>query len=522
MPYISFFIEDKTNKTSLNARSAGEPFFAVDGITLLEASRAAGTMIESPCNGNGTCGKCKVIILHNDDPSYTEKVPACRTKITGESGDMCVFIPDYKAENDTLNITSEGISFNYTLHPFITKETPCYGLVVDIGTTTLALSIIDAKTGKAAASISSLNPQAAYAQDVLSRIQFASTAEGLKTLHGCLVRQINEMIGKMASNAGVKKENIYEVVYSGNTTMLYLACGIDPAPLGKYPYTSNIKAGHIKNTGLDIAPDALVYLPPVISAYVGADITSGILATGLAGRRGTVIFIDIGTNGEMVIAHNGQLAASSTAAGPCFEGMNISCGMRAARGAIETFTRSDDGTISYNVIGGAEGAEEGGSPPTGICGSGLLDITGELVRTGVIEKSGRFADAKKTFYITDNVFLSQKDVRQVQLAKAAIRCGIEMLLEKLYLTPQDVDAVIIAGSFGYHLNEKSLINIGLLPEIFAGKIEFAGNTSLSGGTAFLLNTELRSGMENIVKQVQKVELADDPEFENKFVACMSF
>jgi uncharacterized 2Fe-2S/4Fe-4S cluster protein (DUF4445 family) len=264
---------------------------------------------------------------------------------------------------------------------------------------------------------------------------------------------------------------------------------------------------------------------------VGADITSGILASALDKKTGTTVFIDIGTNGEMVLAKDGRLAASSTAAGPAFEGMNISCGMRASQGAIESFSIADD-VVSYTVIGD--------DAITGICGSGLLDIAGELVRTGVIGRNGRFTnpdsetiapallkkirshDGKNAFFITDTVYLSQKDIRQIQLAKGAIRCGIEMLLAHFNMAACDVDTLEIAGSFGYHLNEASLLNIGLLPPAFAGKTAFVGNTSMSGATAFLLNTGFRSQMADLVKTIDVVELANDESFEKNFITYLSF
>ncbi|MDR2742145.1 MAG: ASKHA domain-containing protein [Treponema sp.] len=245
----------------------------------------------------------------------------------------------------------------------------------------------------------------------------------------------------------------------------------------------------------------------MISAYVGADITSGILVTRLAHKKGLNLFIDIGTNGEMVLAKDGRLAASSTAAGPAFEGMNISCGMRAGAGAVESFTVDDSGSLSYKTIGDTKAA--------GICGSGLLDIAGELVRTGLINKNGRLVspdggayppalkermghiDGKNAFFISGDVYLSQKDIRQIQLAKGAIRCGIEMLLSRFDVTAEEVGEVIIGGSFGYHLNERSLVNIGLLPPQCAGKITFAGNTSLSGAAAFLLNVPFREEMRKL-------------------------
>jgi uncharacterized 2Fe-2S/4Fe-4S cluster protein (DUF4445 family) len=280
---------------------------------------------------------------------------------------------------------------------------------------------------------------------------------------------------------------------------------------------------------------AAVYLPPIISGFVGADITAGILATQLDAYPGTALFIDIGTNGEIVLAQNGQLVATSTAAGPAFEGMNIECGMRAAIGAIELFKINDDTSLQIDLIG-----NKNPKNAIGICGSGLLDVVGELVRVGAIDKTGRFVKPEKgdypqtikdrfkphgdrlAFFLTDKVFLTQKDVRQVQLAKGAIRSGIDALLANLNISQQDVDVVKIAGSFGYHLRAQSLLNLGLLPAAFADKIEFVGNTSQSGATSLLLNTQLRATLEQLATKIQNIELANTPDFQTLFINSLGF
>jgi uncharacterized 2Fe-2S/4Fe-4S cluster protein (DUF4445 family) len=502
---VSFSVEntDKIKTVSVPA-----------GTTILEAARIAGVVVESPCNGIGTCAKCGVKIRGAE-------VLSCRTPV---SGDIDVLVRDY-AENSSLKILSKGKRFPYTVDPFVVRKGPCFGVVIDIGTTTLAAVLADLHGGAELAGASALNPQSRYAQDVLSRIHFASGPGGLKTLQTVLMETLNEMTGNMAAEAGINREHIYEAALCGNTAMLHLACGIDPAPLGRFPYMPAIRGGgHVDgvSAGLGIAPGGVVYLPPVVSAYVGADISAGILAAELAERPGTTVFIDIGTNGEMVLARNGIMAAASTAAGPAFEGMNIRCGMRAGGGAVESFHIDEAGKPSFTVIGGGGAA--------GICGSGLLDLAGELVRTGIIGANGRFADSpavgekdgKRAFFLTGDVYLTQKDVRQIQLAKGAIRCGIEMLLARLDLKAGEVDSVVIAGSFGYHLNENSLVNIGLLPPEFAGKVEFAGNTSLSGGLALLLNKGLRKKIAALVTNIDKVELAGDPAFEKNFISCLNF
>lgn len=557
MAKVSFYPDNKTITVD-------------EGTTILQAARLAGVLIESPCNSNITCGKCKVKLDESsisnvissgehhltDEESTKGFVLSCGTKIIG---DISVEVIT-KEKNETLKILSEGRGFDIKIHTFIRKEylenenttkvyfhnqllgteefnteDKLFGVVVDIGTTTMVTSLIDLNTGRELGSISSLNPQAVHAQDVLSRIKFASDKDGLEKMYKGVTTEINNMIIQLCKSKDVDFKNIYEVIFSGNTCMLHLAANVNPSSLGKYPYDPQIYGGnHIaaKDHNLTISPLGLIYLPPIISAYVGADITSGILASRLHEEKGITLFVDIGTNGEMAVALNGELSATSTAAGPAFEGMNITHGMRAADGAIEFFNIEDDGTLSVKTIGDKEAV--------GICGSGLIDIVGELVANRVINKSGKFVDpdkvdlkpalkeslvkfeGKTVFRITDKVYLSQKDVRQVQLAKGAVRAGIEFLLKSKDVKADDVDKVLIAGSFGYHLRAKSLINIGLLPSEFEDKIEFIGNTSKSGGQIFLLNTKYRKTMEKLVKQVDVIELSSYKEFDKVFVQSLSF
>jgi uncharacterized 2Fe-2S/4Fe-4S cluster protein (DUF4445 family) len=539
-----------------------------EGITVLEAARLAQITIEAPCAGMGTCGKCKVKLNteslvnvqqeESDLPSLDEAgfVLACHTKI---KGDVHVEIIA-REQNDSLLVLGFGKGLDFEPDSFIKKvyakdksETYIYagdknigveegdttrklfGVVVDIGTTTLVVSLVDLLTGRELTTASGLNPQSLYAQDVLSRIKFASEDNGLEIMYSVFIKEIKRLLAEVLSVTGVERTFIYEIVFSGNTCMLHLATGVNPDSLGRYPYTPQIIGGNYvsaKENGLDISKFGIIYLPPIISAFVGADITSGILASGLESLDGVTFFIDIGTNGEMVIAIDGKLSASSTAAGPAFEGMNISCGMRAGEGAIEYFDIDKDGAIIIKIIGENEAV--------GICGSGLLDIVGELVSHGIIGKNGRFAnpekdeinlalldklvrqDGKTIFKLTDTVYLSQKDVRQVQLAKGAIRTGIEFLLKNKNLTAEKVDRVQIAGSFGYHLREDSLINIGLLPKEFSGKIEFVGNTSKTGGQAFLLRKDYKDKMQHLVSDIEVIELANCPDFEKEFISFLNF
>lgn len=546
----------------------------LENTTVLAAARAAGVLVESPCNGAGTCGKCKVRIPAPSRAAL-HSLTGCHHTLTPEEAAQDIFLgcmtglqPSTAAtfidifiierqDKANVQILSQGRQLDITLSPSIKKrylpavdqteilsgELPlgtepgnstgiAYGLVVDIGTTTLVAALFDLITGRELAAVSALNPQSLHAQDVLSRIKLGAAPEGLATLHTAIISAINTMIDQLTQETAVSPSTIYEVVFSGNTCMLHLAMAVSPAPLGKYPYTPLFWGDSYHTAselGLTAAPCAQLYLPPVMSAYVGADITAGILAADLANLSGTTLFIDIGTNGEMVLAVDGRLSVTSTAAGPAFEGMNIACGMRAAPGAIEKFRINQDETVVLKTIGDA--------PAAGICGSGLLDIVGELVRTQLLSKTGKFSEAannqslqqrlqkangKLIFAIHPPVYLSQKDVRQVQLAKGAIRAGIECLLDANGLEAANIDRVFIAGSFGFHLNADSLINIGMLPHQFRDKISFLGNTAKTGGQALLLNHEARQIIAALIKNVEVLELATYSDFDKTFVNCLNF
>jgi uncharacterized 2Fe-2S/4Fe-4S cluster protein (DUF4445 family) len=554
MPSVHFILQNLTVSVTRGTR-------------LLEAARLAGLAIETPCDGLGNCGKCRARSRDSSCRNLREEphdllsasehkagwILACRTTVLDD-----VAIEVQTSPSEELKILSEGQAAEVALEPWIEKvldreangtrvlaggallasepgDTTAllYGLAIDIGTTTLVAALNDLRSGRELAVASSLNPQARHAQDVLSRIKLGSKAEGLRMLNRELIEELNRLIGELRAQTGIKAEHIYEAVFSGNTTMLHLAAAVNPAGLGKHPYIPALTGGnHIKAAaiGLAIAPAGLVYLPPIVSAYVGADITAGVLATRLSDLRGVTLFVDIGTNGEMVLAADGRLTATSTAAGPAFEGMNIACGMRAGRGAIERVTFSEAG-IEIGTIGQAE--------PVGLCGSGLLDAIGEMAFHHLLDKRGRFhangqpesrpwkeswdsLDGALVFRLAGPVYLSQKDVRQVQLAKAAIRAGIDLMLKANNLAAAQVDRVLIAGSFGFHLRTRSLVHLGLLPQEFADRVEFVGNTSKTGAQALLLNRPSRAELGRIVSQVRVIELANDPAFEKTFIQSLSF
>jgi len=538
-----------------------------EGTLLLHAARQAGIFIESPCNKEGTCGKCKVL-LHRDDLAGVRHEKGFHSVTTEDqqagyvlscqvfiNEDVRVEIPDTR--QPLLKIIADGKCRMVKLDPVIKKKfdpesdtttvtagehilqtetgdttATIYGLAIDIGTTTLVVSLIDLKTGEALRSNVALNPQALHAQDVLSRIKIGSTDEGLSLLHKELLQELNRMIGELAASVTINRSTIYEAVLSGNTTMLTLTAGTSPSSLGKYPYRVELNTAFSyasADLGLHIAEKGSIWFPPVASAYVGADITAGIMAADLSRLKGVTLFVDIGTNGEMVLAENGKITATSSAAGPAFEGMNISSGMRAVAGAIEKVSICNGAVASQTISG---------SRPLGLCGSGLIDAVAELTREEIIDRNGRFVkpgselftfwqsnleveNGRTQFRLAENVTLTQQDIRQVQLAKAAIRAGIDMMLQTCSINPDDVNRVFIAGSFGAHLKVSSLITLGLLPEIFFDRVEFVGNTSQSGSAALLLNRELRSDAAKMVAGMVVLELSREAAFEKIFLKALA-
>ena len=532
-----------------------------EGTTLLAAARQSGFAIEAPCDGAGICGKCKVLIRADEqsalypgvDAQFDEvhqafSILACDARVRGP---LTVTLP--YADESGLAIVDHGRSGARTLSPHIRIErspSACQvfagtdlidtyavdskvanlGIAVDIGTTTLVVALIDLETGKELTVASALNPQATYGHDVLSRIRFGSEPDGLRTLQRVLVFRLNELIAGVCVRAGAEPGHIHEAVLSGNTCMLHLALGEDPSPLGRAPFTPRFEGGHYvrcAELGLAIAAHASAYVPPVVSGFVGADITAGILATDLHRAGETSLLLDIGTNGEMVLAHQGGLWSTSTAAGPAFEGVNIECGMRAAAGAIDAVFAAEDGSLSLRTISDAS--------PMGICGSGLIELVHHLIATGAISPSGRFDlkvpaplgswednAGRRRLRLVGEVSLTQKDVRQVQLAKAAIRAGLESLLDRAGITEREVHRVLVAGSFGYHLRAASLTGTGLLPSALAAKMETAGNTSKAGAATLLTHAPSRLELETVARTVRGIDLADDPAFGKRFVDHMAF
>lgn len=412
----------------------------------------------------------------------------------------------------------------------------CFGLAVDVGTTTLVVSLVDLNSGRELDTISALNPQVTHGHDVITRItQVKGRQVSLQHLQEILVRELDRLGRELCQRHSISPARIYEAAVAGNTCMMHLLLGLDPVVLALAPYTSRIK-GSISIRATELGFKSLcrahLYILPPISPFVGGDITAGILATDLADGPKPTLFIDIGTNGEMVLVTENKTFACSVAAGPAFEGMNIACGMRAQPGAIESVWIEDDGP-RLEVIG--QGS------PQGICGSGLIDVVAQLRKKELINARGRIAadcavpslrsyirdrNGKRSFLLFADrgrqVYISQQDIRQVQLAKGACRAGINLLLKEAAIGPEAVKRVCVAGAFGYHLKPASLIEIGLLPLEWHDRIAFVGNTAKVGALLVLLNRRFRDEAASLVRSVLTVDLVSHPEFDRQFIQAMLF
>jgi len=421
-----------------------------------------------------------------------------------------------------------------------------YGMAFDIGTTTVVGYLIDLGSGEELSAVAKTNPQIIHGDDVISRIGFAQQPKGgLEKLQKEIVITLNEIIRETTQKAEIDKSNIYETVIVGNTCMHHLFLGLNPIHLAPSPYIPVIKESlslKVKDIpGLSLNPTANIYLLPNISAFVGADILAGILSTSMWKEDKTILLVDLGTNGEVVLGLKKKLWACSVAAGPAFEGARISSGMRAAEGAINK-VKIDSKFIIYKVI------EDG--KVRGICGSGLIDLIAELLKLGLINKSGKLIGREEgnselseeirkriikgqkgnKFLLvkgkeTENgkpLYLTQRDIREVQLAKAAIFAGIKILLKEVNIPLEDIQEILLAGAFGNFIDKKSAVRIGLLPNLPLKKIESVGNAAGRGAEITLCSNKMREVSEEISKKVKYVELSSRLDFQEEFIKAMIF
>jgi len=469
------------------------------------------------CGGHGKCGKCKIKALGALSPfNYEENKHltaeeiakgirlACRTYVHG----------DCRAER--LDNQESQISIVSESRGAIRLGVPAfkeYGVAIDVGTTTLAARLYNA-AGEQIAEDGIKNPQSAYGADVISRLEAALGGKADK-LADSIRQAINKLIYSLSFGAGIQSRLIDGAVITGNTAMLTLLTESDPTPLTRAPFDTEELFGKVLSAASlgisSLSDDTKIYLPPCISAFVGADMTCTILASGLTDSPSPSLIADVGTNGEMGLWKDGELRVCSTAAGPAFEGASIKMGMNGAPGAVDRVTLIN-GRLSAHVIGN--------SKAVGICGSGLVDAIACLLDTGELDESGLLEDDPTTIF--SPVVLTQEDIRMVQLAKSAICAGIVTLLDASSASESDVDRFYVAGGFGSRLNIHNAARIGLIPQALASRAQAIGNAALRGAALLLLDTEARHKADAICRLATVCNLASSPAFSDNYIKGMEF
>lgn len=485
------------------------------GCTILAALQASGiTAPEAPCGGNGTCKKCLVRVDGRE-------VLACQTDVTG---DCTVIIP---VQTDGAVIASSGAAAEFPLSPV-----EGVGAAVDIGTTTVVTHLYDLKTGTLLDTRSGVNRQRTFGADVISRIQYANESEsGLGRMEDAIHSQLRGFLEELCTESGHCLEELICVTIAANTVMEHIFAGLSPTSIAVAPFTPlSLFGTWEKGNKLGLPDHTKVYLAPAVAGYVGGDITAGILASGAYKSEQPVLFLDIGTNGEMVLGNvkNGFICCA-TAAGPAFEGAAISQGMSATHGAISAVEWVDD-KLKLNVLGNGKAI--------GICGSGLVDALAVMLELGAVDETGRLLPPDETsktalpyvaensvgvvFRLTDEVCITEGDIRQLQLAKAAIAAGIATMLDEADLSEDDVAHLYLAGGFGNYIRKESAAAIGLLPASMLERIIPVGNTAGQGAAAVLLSQNAHDILDTLAQQLRYIELSGHKKFNDSYIEHMLF
>lgn len=470
------------------------------GTTIAEAAVAAGVSISLPCGGQGRCGRCSVTI----GGETKRRVLACQTKV---EGDLVVTTQAPAEKNRVVGAT------DYRKIP-IRDRTPVgkgYGMAVDIGTTTVAIEVVDMEERLALYRATSVNLQRSRGEDILSRMEY-SAAGGTTELRALILSTINDMLETFTE--GGKKINA--VCISGNTVMTHLFMGVDPSPIREPPYMPLfVKAETTgKESGLDISPDAAIYTMPAISSYVGGDIVSDIVASDLDLKDEMSMLIDVGTNGEIALGNGEMMLVCSSSAGPAFEGAKMTSGMLAQLGAIDG-VRIKDGEVSYTVIGGGK--------PKGICGSGIIDLIAQMFADGMLDRRGNLTErsgaANGVFTVAPGIFITQSEIMDIMLTKAAIYSAARTLVRKVGIEFSDLKSIYIAGGFGNFINLDSAVEMGLFPDVDRSKYVYMGNASLTGAVNYLLSGATRARTDRIADTATYLDLSSEPAFYDEYMSA---
>lgn len=507
------------------------------GESLMEQVREAGVYISAACGGKGKCGKCGVRMIEGateateaDHQFYGEQEIAEGWRLS------CLSYPEADcriqiASDDESEF--EVVSEHVEDRPKRAEEHGICAIAIDIGTTTLAIQLVERESGRILHTVTGINHQRAYGADVISRIQASNEGKGGE-LQESICHDIYQGIRRLLSECGANPGQVEAIAIAGNTTMGHLLMGYPCESLGVYPFTPvNIKTIHgsfreMFHKQMEEDPEraqmealqAEVTLLPGISTYVGADISSGMLSCDFDRLEEPCVLVDLGTNGEMAIGNRDRILVTSTAAGPAFEGGNISCGMGSVPGAICNVRLDGDAPVVRTI---------GDKPPIGLCGTGVIETACELVKQELVDETGMleeeyFDDGYELAKTPEGepILFTQKDVREIQLAKSAVRAGVETLMKRYGVTADEVSHVYLAGGFGYKIDLEKAIGIGMLPEEFAGKTTAVGNSSLGGAVEFLVRPEARGRLSRIVELSTEVELSSDKDFNQFYTDYMFF
>ena len=455
--------------------------------------------VSHPCGGRGTCGKCRVTLAgHVSEPDPLERQAgnrlSCRVMLLG---DAQVWLPESQPmvqieTADTIKLTA--------LRPMAGQM----GAAVDIGTTTLAVQLYDLRTGKCIGQSSRENPQRAVAADVIGRIQAALEGQG-ELLQKQILRELDQMLKEACESGRTSPQEVDALTVVGNTTMLYLLTGESPRSLAFAPFVAEDLFGRQEKL-----LGRRAYLPPCMNAFVGADITAAVLSSGMCEQEEISLLCDIGTNGELALWKDGMLYVTSTAAGPAFEGAGISCGCGSVTGAVDQVWVEEEEIRIHTIQNGT---------PVGICGSGLLDAIAACLELEIIDETGAMDEG---IFLSKNVALLPKDVRAVQLAKAAIAAGIETVCAEAGICVDAVQTLYIAGGFGSHLNIASAVKIGLIPQVLRKQVKVLGNAALTGAAEMLLDQNLQRKAKEIAGKSKHVNLGGSKVFNELYIEKMLF
>lgn len=527
------------------------------GSNLFQIALENGIDFGGICSGNKTCGKCKAMITKGNNQNYSEEELKFLTKEERNSGirltccftiteDTCVIISGKKEKQSQTGSRKDKIEDSLRDISTNSLKVVKYGIAFDIGTTSVAARLWNLDEKEFIDEISTKNPQSLYGADVIARITYANNNQSNIRRLAYLIRECcNTLLLRLSTEHNINTNQIESAVIVANTTMSYLFLGKSVEKLSKVPFQGISYEGveqKASDVGFQMNPNGNVYMLPGIAGHVGSDTLGCILAKDLNHAKGNHLLVDIGTNGEIVLAKDGELIVCSTAAGPAFEGASLHQGMRAIEGAVSKVNIRNH-LIEIEVIGPEKGlaltyrmnrngkavGEMGEISPIGICGSGVIEAASELLSSHIMDETGRLLGQEgENNYVTlwkyhdKEVILTQKDIRELQLAKGAIYTGIMLLLKEARLSVSQLDSISLAGAFGSNIDLKKAIHIGLLPPIKLDKINYIGNGALGGASKVLLGEISKGEAESISKKIKHLELALCKEFQEEFLKAMNF